>query len=245
MSLRRRSLFALLIVILVPHFVFAAEPPMSAAFERFRYSFFEDPTSAQDALDISTLTALEGDERTRAETMLLAFLPDSRAVIGLGVLRSRQARAELTRLFDVERAQQIQARVDVAMQPGGPSEWYPSAMLYLAHALSRIDPDPRWPQAAIEVLSSASDWVFRQAAIEALYGINEPLAVQALIHALDDTEPLVRYAAAHGLLMLYGLPSQSYDPAHMMVRVMSDESTRHDSGKRDILDAIAGRTAVE
>jgi hypothetical protein len=27
--------------------------------------------------------------------------------------------------------------------------------------------------------------------------------------------------------------------------VMSDESARHDSGKRDILDAIAGRTAVE
>jgi hypothetical protein len=245
MSLPRRSVFAFLPVVLVPHFAFAAEPPMSAAFERFRFSFFEDPTSARDALNISTLTALEGDERTQAETMLLAFLPDSRAVIGLGVLRSRLARAELARLFDDERAQQIQARVDVAMQPGGPSEWYPSAMLYLAHALWRIDPDPRWPQAAIEVLSPASDWVFRQSAVEALYGVNEPLAVQALTLELDDTEPLVRYAAARGLLALYGLPSQSFDPQHMMVRVMSNEAARHDSGKHDILNAIAGRTAVE
>jgi hypothetical protein len=31
----------------------------------------------------------------------------------------------------------------------------------------------------------------------------------------------------------------------MMIRVMSIDSARHDGGKRDILDAIAGRTAVE
>jgi hypothetical protein len=244
MAAQRRSVLALLSLAFVPPFAFAAEPPMSAAFERFRYSFFEDPTSAQDALDIPALAALEGDERMRAETMLLAFLPDSRAVIGLGVLSSRQARAELARLFGVERAQQLQARHDARMQPGGPNEWYPSAMLYLAHALWRIDPNPRWPQAAIEVLSSARDWVFRQEAVEALYGVNEPSAVQALTDALDDAEPLVRHAAARGVLALYGLPSQSYDPQHMMIRVMSDDSARRDSGKRDILAAIAGRTAA-
>jgi hypothetical protein len=31
----------------------------------------------------------------------------------------------------------------------------------------------------------------------------------------------------------------------MMVRVMSNDAARHDSGKHDILNAIAGRTAVE
>jgi HEAT repeat protein len=209
---------------------------MSAAFERFKYSFFEDPTSAQDALDIPSLAALGDDERDRAEAMLIAFLPDARAVIGLGELRSHKAEAELIRLFDAERKQQLEA---------GPNKWYPSKMLYLARALWRIRPDSRCPQAAIEVLSSARDWVFRQEAIEALYGINEPTAVQALAAALDDATPLVRYAAARGLLLLHGLPAQAANPQNMMIRLMSKDAARHASGKRDLLSAIAGRTIIE
>src|ERR1700722_19948128 len=83
------------------HAAFAADPvQMSAAFERFKYSFFEDPTSAQDALDTASLVSLQGDERTRAEDMLIAFLPDARAVIGLGVLRSKKAAPKLEKMFD-------------------------------------------------------------------------------------------------------------------------------------------------
>ena len=53
----------------------------SAAFERFRFSFFEDPYSPRDGLDLAALAALEGDERSRAEDMLLALhgLPDQSA----------------------------------------------------------------------------------------------------------------------------------------------------------------------
>jgi len=83
---------------------------MSAAFDRFKYSFFDDPLSARDGLDTSSLAALQDGERARAETMLLAFLPDARAVIGLGVLRSRKALAALTALFDAERKHQHHAR---------------------------------------------------------------------------------------------------------------------------------------
>ena len=218
---------------------------MSAAFQRFRYSFFEDPTSARDGLDTPALTALEGDERRHAEIMLLGFLPDARAVIGLGVLRSRAAEPKLAALFEAERKQQIAARQDARMQPGGSDEWHPSALFYLAHALWRIEPDSRWPQAAIEVLSSAPHWVFRQEAVQALQDVSEPAAVQALIHALDDTEPLVRHAAARGLLTLYGLPADPADPQAMAIRVMSSDAARHDHARQEILAAIAGRTAVE
>src|SRR5581483_962860 len=166
---------------------------MSDAFDRFRYSFFEDPTSARDGLDIASLRAIEDYERGEAERLLLAFLPDARAVIGLGVLRSAKAEVELSRLFDTERKQQIDARNDPAMQPGGSNEWYPSAMLYLAQALWRIRPEPRWPQAVIEVLASARDWVFRHEAVLVLAGIGEPDAVEALVNAFDDEEPLVRH----------------------------------------------------
>jgi HEAT repeat protein len=217
---------------------------MSASFDRFRYSFFEDPASARDGLDVSSLEALEGDERGQAETMLLAFLPDSRAVIGLGVLRSGKAEPQLERLFEAERKQQIEARHNAA-QPGAPDEWHPSAMLYLARALWRIHPASSWPQAVIEVLSSARDWVFRHEAVQALDGIGEPAAVKALTDALDDAEPLVRHAAARALLKLHRLPEEALDPQAMTIRVMSRDAARREEARREILAVIAGRTVPE
>jgi hypothetical protein len=50
----------------------------SAAFERFRFSFFEDQTSARDGLDTLALAELRGEEVTRAEDLLIGFLPDAR-----------------------------------------------------------------------------------------------------------------------------------------------------------------------
>ena len=70
----------------------------SPAFERFRFSFFEDPDSPRNGLDIKALAALEGEERSRAEDMLLQYLPDTRAVIGLGALGSRRAEPALVQL---------------------------------------------------------------------------------------------------------------------------------------------------
>jgi hypothetical protein len=67
----------------------------SAAFEHFRFSFFDDPNSVRDGLDTAALAALTGEERVRAEDLLIAALPDSRAIIGLGVLRSRRAEPRL------------------------------------------------------------------------------------------------------------------------------------------------------
>ncbi len=47
----------------------------SAAFERFQFSFFEDPNSARDGLATAALAQLEGEERIRAEDMLLIPFP--------------------------------------------------------------------------------------------------------------------------------------------------------------------------
>jgi hypothetical protein len=110
---------------LAPSATFAAESKMSsAAFERFRFSFFEDPNSPRDTLDTAALTQLEGDERARAEDMLLNYLPDIRGVIGLGVLRSRRAEPRLALLFETER---------------GSVAW-----IYIARSLWQIRPNPRW-----------------------------------------------------------------------------------------------------
>jgi HEAT repeat protein len=196
----------------------------SPAFERFRFSFFEDPDSARQGLDTRALAGLEGEERSRAEEMLLEYLPDTRGVIGLGELRSRRAEPALVQLFEAERG-----------------SGFGDGQVYVAKALWQIRPDPRWLEAVIDVLASADGPMQRQTAAEALHDVRDPATVRALVKALDDPEGLVRHHAARGLLALHGLPDKSYDPQHMMHRVMSDDAARHEGGKRDILAAIAGR----
>jgi HEAT repeat protein len=196
----------------------------SAAFERFRFSFFEDRDSPRNGLDLRALAALEGGERDRAEDMLLQYLPDTRGVIGLGTLRSRRAETALVQLFEAER--------------GAGSE---SAQIYLAKALWQIRPAPRWLEAMVDVLASASEPMQRQDGAMALHDVRDPAAARALVKALDDPERLVRHHAARGLLSLHGLPDQSNDPQHIMYRVMSDDRERREGGKRDLLASIAGR----
>src|SRR6266403_3553883 len=161
----------------------------SAAFERFRFRFFEeDPDSPRNGLDMKALAALEGEERSRAEDMLLQYLPDTRGVIGLGALGSRRAEPALVQLFEAEQ--------------GSDS----GAQIYLAKALWQIRPDQRWLNAVIEVLASADEPMRRLTAAEALYHFRDLVTVGALVKALDDPEGLVRHHAARGLLALHGLP---------------------------------------
>jgi HEAT repeats len=214
----------------------ADEPPKpSAAFQRFKFSFFEDPTSAQDALDTAALAQLQGDERKQAEDMLIAFLPDSRAVIGLGVLRSQRAKLRLMALFVKERARQAAAIA------GFNKDWNPLGLVFLARALWRIDPDPQWPSGAIDVLRLSKLWMARQEAADALSGVRDPASVDALIKALDDDEPLVRFSAARALLATYGLPPEPMTPQAVCIRVMSDDAAKRAAAKHEILAAIAGR----
>jgi hypothetical protein len=207
----------------------------SAAFERFRFSFFEDKNSARDGLDSLALAQLEGEEVTRAEDMLIGFLPDSRGVIGLGILRSRRAELQLTQLFEAQQ----RARLEAEAADGG--FWPTDGLVYLAKALWRIRPDPRWLEAMIDVLVSGDDWTQRMTAAVALRDVCDPAAVQALINALDDADSLVRYHAAHGLHIIYGLPAESSDPEHMMYQLMSENTARREGGKRDVLAVIDGR----
>jgi len=207
----------------------------SAAFERFRFSFFEDEMSARDGLDAWALAELRREEVTRAEDMLIGFLPDTRGVIGLGILRSRRAEPELTELFEAERRGWHKARATADDE-----FWSTDGLVHLAKALWRIRPDPCWRDAMIDVLSAAEDWK-RQTAAQALCDVCDAVAVQALIKALDDSEPLVRYHAARGLLLIHGLHADSRDTAYMMFRVMSKDTARREGGKRDILAAIDGQ----
>jgi len=214
----------------------------SAEFERFRFSFFEDENSARDGLATAALAQLQGEEAARAEEILIGLLPDARAVISLGILRSRRAEPELTRMFEAEQRAQREAKTQDKNQDktAGDEPWPTDQLVYLAKSLWRIRPDRRWLDAILGVLAAGGDWQ-RQMAAEELRGVGDPVVVPALINALDDTEPLVRHHAARGLLEMHGLSTESWDPAHMMFRVMSDDTARREGGKRDILADIDGR----
>jgi len=198
---------------------------MSDAFKRFKFSFFDDPNSARDGLDTAALAALDRDERTQAEQMLIDYLPDGRAVIGLGVLRSRRAEAALTQLFD--RASRNDA-----------------GFVDLATALWRIRPDSRFLAAVTDVLGASGDEMQRMHAAQALASFADAAAVKVLIAALDDGDRLVRHHAARALLKLHGVPADvvTSDGEHMMYRVMASDAARRESGKRDVLKAIEGKT---
>jgi hypothetical protein len=216
--------------------IFGAEQSIaSPAFERFRSSFFEDEYTARDSLDGAALASLEGAERDRAEEMLLQHLPDGRAVIGLGALRSRRAENALIQLFEVKRD-----RLDDGL--------YDAGLVSIARALWRIRPAPRWLEAVVEVLTRSAWSVQRWPAAEALRDFRDPAAVRALVKALDDSDALVRSHSAKALLVIHGLPAEfmdwehmTVDREHMTIRVMSEDAARREGGKRDILAAIAGR----
>lgn len=214
----------------------------SPAFERFRFSFFEDPNSARDGLDTAALLELKDEERRRAEDMLIRYLPDTRGIIGLAELRSHRAEPDLLRLFVKEREAQRKARL------ARDGEWVPLPLTYLAKALWWIRPDPRWLDPLVEILASAEFDVQRMDAAMVLSEIRDPVAVKALVAALDDQDDLVRYHAARSLLAIHALLDEAdigkHGREHMAIRVMSGDAARRQAGKRDVLAAIAGRPIV-
>jgi HEAT repeat protein len=194
----------------------------SAAFERFKFKFLdEDTDSAREGLDEPNLASLQGDERLLAEDLLLAHLPETRAVIGLGVLRTRRAEPRLVALFESERAS---------------LSW---KLIALAQALWRIQPNRVWLDAEIDALQHAGSEERREGACKALAAFHDPEAVRALVGALDAPEKIIRHHAARGLLVIHGQPVDSFDPKLAMYRVMSPDPDKREAAKAELLATIA------
>src|SRR3974390_1371534 len=121
----------------------------SDSFERFRFSFFEDQDFLHNGLDRKSLAKMEGDERKRAEALLIDYLPDMRGVIGLGVLRSKRAEEKLTSLFRAAVAELALAKLHSDSKSS-----LPLGSIEVGRALWFIDPDPRWVAPLIDILAS-------------------------------------------------------------------------------------------
>ena len=194
---------------------------VSEALTRFKYCFFEDPYSARDYLDTESAEVLEGEDRVCAETMLLDFLPDLRAVIGLGVLRSRKALPALRARFE--------------SAPTGPFSY---GQVETALAIYRIEPDSRMAAYLGEALVRASDWSARMQAALALANLPVGEAAPALLQGLEDADKLIRHHAAAALLRLHGIGWNADDLEHPTVRIMSGSVAIQERARGEIRAAI-------
>jgi len=206
----------------------------SEDFEAFRFSFLDDRNSARDGLDTASLLKLQNREHDLAERMLIEALPDTRAVIGLGVLGSRRAEPLLLQMFELECAA---AQAD---HVSGDRQWRAHALIPIAQALWRIAPQPRYARAIAGTLRCAPSWTERMDAGLALAEMPLPEVEDALVEALDDRDALVRHHAARALLMIHGLDFDARAINHMVYRVMAEDPERREGGRRDVIAAADG-----
>jgi HEAT repeat protein len=156
---------------------------MSKEFDSFlKSNFFGDQfNSIHDGLDTPLLTALQGDDRVRAEDILLKALPDPRAIIGLGEIRSQRAVARLRGLIITRDG--TDAAVALVKITG--------ELTGLGHVIDELE-------------DRESHWSPRMDAAISLRYFRMKKAVDALLRALDDPERLVRHHAAISLLVMHG-----------------------------------------
>jgi hypothetical protein len=215
-----------------------AAKPHSPTFEKFRFSFFEDPDSARDQLVTAPLLELRGEERALAEQMLMDFLPDGRAIIGLGLLRSQRAKPRLLEIFAAER---IKA---VGLYATRESEVTLLDLIWSAQALWRIQPSLSYAQALIENLRASANDMDRSEAAVALAEMPIPEVDSALLGFLDDPDTVVRYHVARSLLLIHGQTPNDLDVHSVTARIGSNDPARRGSGKRDLLTAISNKPLV-
>jgi hypothetical protein len=216
-----------------------AAKPHSPTFEKFRFSFFEDPDSARDQLVTAPLLELRGEERDLAEQMLLDFLPDGRAIIGLGLLRSRRAEPRLLKILTAERVKAI------GFYATRESEETLLDLIWSAQALWRIQPNLSYAQALIENLRASANAGDRGDAAAALGEMPFPEVDAALLGRLDDPDTVVRYQVARSLLLIHGQTPNDLDAHSVMARIASNDPERHGSGKRGLLATILNKPLVQ
>ena len=203
---------------------------VSPEFKRFEESFLDNSSSSiRDGLDFDALLSLQGAERERAEATLLQRLDenDTRAIIGLGALRSLRAKPGLERIFHEVRGE---AHGILGLQ-----------LVETSRALWRIAPDKRWLDAVLDVLRN-STWKHSRDAAGALEDFRHSDAERALIETLDAPDRLLRYRAACALLGMHGIPSSTFgfaDNEHAVYGVMASDPAKRAQARQDIRAMIA------
>ncbi len=156
--------------------------------------YYGDPYMMwHDGIDEKSVTRLTGDERSRAEEMLISSLEEGNhyAAIGLRELKSTRALPVLERLLPSSAGNfRIQIAVALCM--------IKDSLEYVGHVIA--------------VLKSSAFWSYRIDAARALRRYPSEQVVQALFEAVaNDPDYLVRNHASETILFLHGMPPRITD----------------------------------
>ncbi|MHA1771769.1 MAG: HEAT repeat domain-containing protein [Candidatus Thorarchaeota archaeon] len=138
-----------------------------------------------DGIDPKAVTYLEGEERKKAEEMLIQSLRKGSkyAAMGLRELKSQRA---VPVLKDVLRSAAGDLKVQVCV------------------ALNEIEGTTAYVDGIIDVLLQSESWSEQIEAAISLRRYNTPEVIKALFTAVSDPEYLVRYHASEALLAIHG-----------------------------------------
>ncbi|MCF2136875.1 MAG: HEAT repeat domain-containing protein [Candidatus Thorarchaeota archaeon] len=158
----------------------------STKWNYFMENFFGDPYMMwHDGIDPKAVTYLEGEERKKAEEMLIQSLREGSkyAAMGLRELRSQRA---VPVLKEVLKSAIGDLKVQVCI------------------ALNEIEETTTYVDGIIEVLLQSGVWSEQIEAAISLRRYNTPEVIRALFTAVSDPEYLVRNHASESLLALHG-----------------------------------------
>lgn len=174
--------------------------------DRFYESYFGDPYTAwHDGLDTEALLALEGDEKERAEKMLIDALDtnDYRPAAGLAALRSEKAAGKLKERLP---------------------ETYGSAEVQTALALWQIEKYLPAANTLVRILQTADESSTRMEAARALRYVPIPRVLDTLWRSAEhDPDSLVRSQCAESLIDMHNIDYDFYERDSLNVRAMSED----------------------
>ncbi|TFF93878.1 HEAT repeat domain-containing protein [Candidatus Thorarchaeota archaeon] len=160
----------------------------SRDWEYFLANYYGDPYMMwHDGIDEKSVTRLSGDERRKAEVMLIDSLEDGShyGAIGLRELRSTNALPDLERLLPLSTGT---LRVEIAV------------------ALSLIRQSVEYVSYILDVLKNSAFWSCRIRAAIALRRFPSEQVVEALFEAVaEDPDYLVRNHSSETILFLHGM----------------------------------------
>jgi hypothetical protein len=159
----------------------------SNEWEYFMDNFFGDPYMMwHDGIDPTAASRLQGEERTKAEKMLIESMNRGNywAPMGLREMKSKKAIPYMKELIETA---------------------YSRLGIEIAVALNVIENTTDYVPYLIHALQNVSSPYDRFAAAIALREFGTPEAIDALFEAIKDPDYLVRNHASESLLAIHGL----------------------------------------
>ncbi|MBD3407567.1 MAG: hypothetical protein GF411_15730 [Candidatus Lokiarchaeota archaeon] len=179
---------------------------MSKEWKRFTEEYFGKSRMEYDGgIDISTVTFLNGEERKKAEDLLIKAMIDGGyyPIIGLRELKSKKAIPVMKQLL---------------------SEIDPIRGIEIAISLNELEGTTEYISYILNFLSEDYHWTIRRTAARRLALYGTPSVTKALYSTLKDNEYLVRYAAAESLLLIHGIERELsfYTELHTLLSIREE-----------------------